>query len=550
MGRFSTAARVGAFAVLMVVAGVVIYRFITESGVRGKGYTVWCLMHDAAGVAKLSQVKMAGIPIGAVKSIRLQEGKARIDILVDESVPLYEDASVSKVSSSLLGEYFLSLASGTEGKRQLKDGDQIMIVIDAASTDKIMKDMSTIADDVKKVSAALARTVGTPTGEENIKEILANLKEITQNLNTTVRDNKDTIRHILVNVEHITGKSGPQVERVLENVRVTTEQVKELMAKGEPGAPGAPGTPGAPGGAAQPPGAPGAGVAQAPGAPGAQPGGVQPGGAQPGAAQPPGAQAPGVQAAAQQPGEIRQIIEKLNRSATSLESTLSHLDTVSGRLDRGEGTLGRLSKDEKLINQVEGITEDVGEFVGGISRLQTIVGLRTDYQFLASTVKSYVELRVQPREDKYYLFQIVNDPRGLTRFEQIDVDSSNPNDPPHYREVRTVTTNAFRFSVQFAKMMGPFTGRFGIMESTGGIGLDLMLFDKRFELRQDLFGFGEVVLPRWRVSLGYEFINHLWLLGGMDDILSGDRRDYFVGLQLLFNDQDLKTILPFAPRSM
>jgi phospholipid/cholesterol/gamma-HCH transport system substrate-binding protein len=266
-------------------------------------------------------------------------------------------------------------------------------------------------------------------------------------------------------------------------------------------------------------------------------------GAQPGA---PGAAA--AQPAGQQPGEVRQIIEKLNRSATSLESTLAHLDTVSGRLDRGEGTLGRLSKDEKLINQVEGITEDVGEFVGGLSRIQAIVGLRTDYQFLASTIKSYVELRIQPREDKYYLLQIVNDPKGLTRFEQIDVDSSNPNDPPHYRQVRTVTTNAFRFSVQFAKMLGPFTGRFGIMESTGGVGLDLLLFDKRLELRQDLFGFGEVVLPRWRVSLGYEFINHLWLLGGMDDILSGDRRDYFVGLQLLFNDQDLIRILPFAPK--
>ena len=34
--------------------------------------------------------------------------------------------------------------------------------------------------------------------------------------------------------------------------------------------------------------------------------------------------------------------------------------------------------------------------------------------------------------------------------------------------------------------------------------------------------------------------------GGVDDILNNDRRDYFVGLQLRFNDQDLKTILPFA----
>jgi phospholipid/cholesterol/gamma-HCH transport system substrate-binding protein len=34
----------------------------------------------------------------------------------------------------------------------------------------------------------------------------------------------------------------------------------------------------------------------------------------------------------------------------------------------------------------------------------------------------------------------------------------------------------------------------------------------------------------------------------VDDMLSSSRRDYFVGLQLRFNDEDLKSILPFAPK--
>jgi phospholipid/cholesterol/gamma-HCH transport system substrate-binding protein len=38
----------------------------------------------------------------------------------------------------------------------------------------------------------------------------------------------------------------------------------------------------------------------------------------------------------------------------------------------------------------------------------------------------------------------------------------------------------------------------------------------------------------------------VWLLGGVDDVLSNDRRDYFLGLQLRFDDRDLKNILPFA----
>ncbi len=486
MRRFSTAAKVGLFTVVTVVAGLLIYRFVTHSAVKGSGYTVYAIFHDATGIAKNSQVKMAGIPVGEISDIRLDHGRARIDIKMRSDVPLYDDATVSKVATSLLGEYFLAVAPGTEGKRQLEDGDRIKHVVEAATTDKILKDVSDIAADVKKVTASLAGSVGTQKGEKNLKDTLQNLADVTDALNKTVRENRDSIKNILNNVERITAKGEPKVSQILDNVQQTTKEVRELVAKGKAGQPAS-------------------------------------------------------------AGQVQQIIEKVNRASTSLERAMNNIDEVTGRINQGKGTLGKLTKDEKLIDEVQGVAEGVGEFVGGLNRLQTIVGLRTDYQFLSSTVKSYVSLRLQPREDKYYLIQIVNDPRGLTSYQQIDVDTTNPNQPPHYREVKTITSNSFRFTLQFAQRFGPFTGRFGIMESTGGVGLDTDLFDDRFELQQDLFGFGEVVLPRWRVSLGYEFINRLWLLGGVDDILSSNRRDYFVGLQLRFNDEDLKTILPFAP---
>lgn len=486
VARLTTAAKVGILTVLTLVAAIYIYRFASKTAGSGKGYVVYALMEDATGIAKHSHVRIAGIPVGSIESIRLEKGQARIDIRIDSEVALYEDASVAKVASSLLGEYFLSIAAGTEGRQRLVDGDQIKVVTGAISTDDIMREVDSIAKDVKKVTKALAASVGTEQGQKNIEDTLANLAEVTDALNQTVRENRESLRNIFVNVERITAEGRPEVKEILENVREATSEIRQLVARGEEGQP-------------------------------------------------------------TQPGEVRQIIEKVNRASTNLESALKNIDEISGRMDRGEGTLGRLSKDETLINEVEGVAESIGDFVGGVSRLQTIVLLRSDYQFLSSTVKSYIELRLQPREDKYYLIEVVNDPRGLTRFEQIDVLTTNPNDPPQYREVRTVTTNALRFSLQFAQSFGPFTGRFGLKESTGGVGLDLLLFEDRFELRQDLYGFGEVVLPRWRVSLGYEFVNRLWLMGGVEDILSDTRRDYFVALQLKFNDEDIKTILPFSP---
>lgn len=485
MGRFTTAAKVGAFAFITLLAGILIYRFVSKGSRHGGGYVVYVLMRDASGIAKLSQVRIAGIAVGNVKSVKLERDRARIDIDMGEDIKLYQDAAIAKVASSLLGEYYLALTPGTEGRVELKDGDRIVNVQEAQTTDDIMRQVSDISKDVKQVTQALAASIGTDQGRDDIKATLKNLAEVTDALNKTVRENRESIKNILTNVENITNKGAPEVEKILENVRVTTNEVRSLMAKSENGD-------------------------------------------------------------VKDSGEVRQIIAKVNRASENLEATMKNLDNVTGRLDRGEGTLGRLSKDEHLINEVEGVAEDIGEFVGGLSRLQTIVTMRTDYQFLSSTVKSYVELRIQPREDKYYLIEVVNDPRGLTHFEQIDVDTTNPNDPPHYREVRTVTANSLRFSLQFAQSFGIFTGRFGIKESTGGVGLDTLLLDKRFEVRQDLFGFGEVVLPRWRVSLGYEFVNRIWLMGGVDDILSTSRRDYFVGAQLRFNDEDLKTILPFA----
>ncbi len=486
VARLTTAAKVGLFALVTLIAAILIYRLTSKSGGSGSGYRVYALMGDASGVAQRSQVRVAGIPVGAVETVKLDHGRARVDLRVNPEVPLYEDALIAKVSSSLLGEYYISLTPGTEGKRRLKEGDRIGVVVEAATPDQIMKNVDLISKDVKRVTEALALSVGTDQGRQNISETLKNLAQVTEALNQTVRENREAIHSILINVDRITTRGGSQVDDILENVRSTTADIRSLVQASNGGA-------------------------QA------------------------------------DSGEVRQIVEKINRASESLESTMKNLDEASGRLERGEGTLGRLSKDEKLIDEVQGVAETVGEYVCGISRLQTIVTLRSDYQFLAGTTKSYLELRLQPREDKYYLLEVVNDPRGLIRYETEDITTDNPNEPAYSHTQRKITTNSLRFSLQFAQRFGPFTGRYGIKESTGGLGLDTLLFQDRFELRQDLFGFGEVVLPRWRVSLGYEFVHRLWLLGGVDDILSGTKRDYFVGAQLRFNDEDLKTVLPFAP---
>lgn len=488
MTEWTRGARVGLFALVCVVAGYGVWRFLNPAAGSAGGYTVHAYLGDASGLASYSRVLIAGIPVGSVQSIKLEKGKARIDLKIRPDVRLYQDASLAKRVSSLLGEFTIAIGPGSETSTpELKDGDEIKLVVEPATTDQILKDLSEIAEQVKTVSHSLAKTIGSERGERDIQATLQNIAEVTDQLNKTIKENRESIRRIVVNVEGISGRSGPEIAQILENVRVITAEVRGLVSEDKGGIKGS-------------------------------------------------------------IGSVHDTVERINRASIDLQGALNHINNVTARIDRGEGTIGKLTKDETLINEVNNVVEGIGDFVGGIARTQTVIGLRNDYNFQSNTIKSYVELRLQPREDKYYAIELINDPRGRTSFEQTDVDTTNPTQPAHYREIRTVTSNAFRFSFQFARRLGPLTGRFGIKESTGGVGVDLHLLQDRFELRQDLFGFGEQLQPRWRVALSYEFIRKLWLISGVDDIFSPERRDYFLGLQLRFIDEDLKSILPFAPR--
>jgi phospholipid/cholesterol/gamma-HCH transport system substrate-binding protein len=478
--------KVGALTLVTLIAGVLILRFVDKGASSSDGYLVYVMMDDSSGIVERSQVRVAGIPIGTVEDIRLENGRARIDIRVQPEVALYEDAEAGKNTRNLLGEYYVGISPGTRGRRQLKDGDEIRQIAPSASPDDVIQNMARIAQTVERITSALETSVGSEEAQQNMRDTLANLAQVTAALNETVNENRDSIRNILTGVETVTNQGQQDAVAILDNVRVVTEELRRLMAGTEAGTPGA-------------------------------------------------------------TEKVNSLVEKVSSAADSLQKTLSNLETTTGRMERGEGTLGRLTKDEKLIDEIEGVAESVGTYVSSLSQLRTIVSLRTDYQFRAQTVKNFVELRLQPREDKFYSVEIVNDPRGLTRVEQVNVNTTNPNDPNQFQEIRSVTTNALRFSLQFAQRFGPFIGRFGLKESTGGVGLDVLLLDDAFELRQDLFGFGEVVRPRWRLSLGYAFLNRVWLMGGVDDLMSVDRREYFVGMQLRFDDDDLKSVLPFAP---
>src|SRR5579864_653094 len=124
MAKVSQAAKIGLFVVITAGAAYLVYRTIHVSTGSGGGYVVHAYVQDATGVAKHSRVTIAGIPVGSVEDIRLEGGKARIDVRVNGDVKLHHNAMLGIKSASLLGENIIVLTEGV-GLPDKKDGDAI-----------------------------------------------------------------------------------------------------------------------------------------------------------------------------------------------------------------------------------------------------------------------------------------------------------------------------------------------------------------------------------------------------------------------------------------
>src|SRR6185312_7937724 len=223
--------------------------------------------------------------------------------------------------------------------------------------------------------------------------------------------------------------------------------------------------------------------------------------------------------------KVATSIDRLQTTIDNLDKSMKNVEQITERINSGNGSIGKFVNDDAIANNVEDITENASGFVRGLTKLQTIVGLRTEYNVLANTLKNYLSVQLMPRPDKFYLIELIEDPRG---YQNTVLTATHSSQNGFVTAITTTTSDALRFSLMFGKRVSfggaTVAGRFGIKESTGGVGADLYLFDERLVLSADVFGFAQSTVgqnPRVKASVGYEVWNRmLYVIGGADDMLN------------------------------
>ena len=537
MQSFWTPLRVGLVVAAAVAAfGLGLY-FIGGSIGRDKTYRVYAMFDDATGLGVRSRVQIAGIPVGQVDRIELDQttARAKVWLKIKEEYPLHRNATITKRSESILGDFLLDLTPGTVEQPLLKDGDEIRNVVKQPGMGEVFNQLSKIAGDISAVTENMRRVLGGDKGENNLREIVDNLTHITQGIQGIIDRSQSRIDAILGNVQSFTGNlreigtGGEQdVLAILRNTREATSEARDIL------------------------------------------------------------KTIGNVVGSQDTGELKRSVGSIRSSMDKLDASLANVKDITDKINRGEGTVGRLINDDKLAKNLEKTTSSLNELFGAVGQLKVEIQYRNEFLLGCTGVtacdrrtqpltgnalvdysynpwsKSYFSIRIIPKPDRWYGFELVDDPRGLVKRVQVQntlLDPPGPNSffPNSYTQITTERT--LKFSAYLAKRYGPLSGRFGILENTGGFGLKLHLLNDALVLSGDVFEFANPLKlhPRIKVYADYRFLDHLFVTVGADDIanprvldtetptrvVSG--KDFFVGAGFYFTDEDIKLLLGTIP---
>jgi phospholipid/cholesterol/gamma-HCH transport system substrate-binding protein len=466
MAKLNAEAKVG----LLVIVGSILLLYMTfavgkyQFGEK-EGYTLQAAFDSVAGLDTKSSVRMAGVKIGLVEKVELEDSRARVTMRINPEVKIASGTEAMIKTMGLLGEKYVEFVPAKNkapqkpaaaGASYYRDGERVQATVSPSDVDKLINQLSSISDDIKQVTASLSQVLGTERGTRSLEDILGDLRQTMANIkdfSTTLQgDGSEMVMRLNELVASLNGVVGEN----RDSLKVTMENIKE--------------------------------------------------------------------------------------ASKSAELALASIENATKKIDRGEGTIGKLVNDDSVYNNIDSAAKGISDYATRIERMKTIVAFRSEYLF--PQAKSYATLELKPKMDQYYILEIVSDP--FSNYNRVTTSTT-----PGSTVVTETYEDKFKFSVEFAKRWGNLAIRLGLIESTGGAGADYYAFDDRIKFSVDSWNYGSKepdndkahVKATATVGLG----KTLFMNAGYDNILNSRRASAFAGLGLRFDDNDLKYLMGSVP---
>ncbi|MEW6672569.1 MAG: MlaD family protein [Thermodesulfobacteriota bacterium] len=493
----------------------------------GKGYDVRVYFDSASGLATDVSVEIAGVEVGRVSDITLKNGKALVSLRIHPNVKITRDVKAMIRTRGILGDKFVELIPGSPSAPLIKPGEEIVRTTPTTDMDTLINTLGEVAMDIKVLTRSFANALGGDRGESSLQAIVQNIREMVETLNHTVQENNADIVSIITNLSDFSARlkeigdaNTDDIHSIVQNIRKASDNLENLITsvneistkinKGE-------GTLGRLVNKDETIDSLNASLAA-----------------------------------------LREITEKINRgegtlgrlvnneeTITKLDGTLSSFQEISDKINKGEGTLGRLVNEEETVDNLNSTLTSINDYIQKQEMFRTFIDYRGEYLFDSKGTKSYLSLKLQPKYDKYYLFQLVGSSEGKEEVTEIT------------RTVNGVTTeerivenerDKLLFSLQIAKRYYDLNLRGGLFESTAGAGIDYYFFNDRLALSVEAFDFDPDRNAHLKFKADFTPFKHIYLTSGLDNFISDEGREsFFIGAGINFSDEDIKAVLTSIP---
>ncbi len=196
---------------LLVIGISLLIAFMTigvneDPSYLGRSQAYWFRVSDASGLIVNSAVKVAGINVGVIKKIVLENGEARVDITLSPDVVITGASKIEIRAQGILGDRYIEVVPVDSSLPRLPVGSEIAMVQNKGSFDAIMNEVSSIAANVNEVADSLKKSMVEGDDTTRLGRIVGNLEVLTGDLAELSSEKKDEIKEIIDNLQTVTGE--------------------------------------------------------------------------------------------------------------------------------------------------------------------------------------------------------------------------------------------------------------------------------------------------------------------------------------------------------
>ena len=468
---------------------------------------------NAGGLYNGSKVKMAGVDIGFIDKIQLtKKGTALVHLAINEHTPLAENVTAQIASNGLIGEKFISLVSPMYTDKALDTQQNAIPFVGTSTIEDIGAKFSKIASDLSAVSENLRASLAGQENRDKLQRIVGNLDTITTRLDVILNQELEPgkINNIVNNFSDFSDDVTANSEDILASVKSATASLNRILTSNEANT---------------------------------------------------GEMISNFTVVAKNLNAITsklqdnkstlgQLINNDSNIIDNLDQASMDIAMVTNKIASGEGTIGRLINDDSTIEKIESALDSLSGLANRVEQIQTEIDFY-GYSILGQDVsKGRFDISISPRPNRFYLLGVTSDGYAVeAEDERADTEYFGQD-----------FGNKVKFTAQFGHVYenslwgNDLYIRFGIRDSSFGVGADTYLADNRVKLSADLYDFGGQNSGNSDGTAhldltGRYFMQDLPIYGiaGVDNALNSDLAAPFIGLGMKFNDDDFKYLLQTVP---